>query len=208
MSFEFFIRGLIIGLSIAAPVGPMGVLVIRRTLSEGRLVGLISGLGIAAGDTIYGALGGFGLTFITSFLINEQFWLRLIGGCFLVYLGVKTLLSKPAEKAAEGAGKAMSLPGYFISTMLLTLTNPTTIISFAAIMAGLGIGSTSGDYLSATILVIGVMLGSTSWWLILTGAISLFKNKITPAGMVWVNRISGLTIIIFGLLALLSLTQL
>lgn len=208
MSFEFFIRGLIIGLSIAAPVGPMGVLVIRRTLSDGRLVGLISGLGIAAGDTIYGALGGFGLTFITSFLINEQFWLRLIGGSFLVYLGLKTLLSRPAEKAAEGAGKARSLPGYFISTMLLTLTNPTTIISFAAIMAGLGIGSTSGDYLSATILVSGVMLGSTSWWVILTGAISLFKNKITPAGMVWVNRLSGLIIIIFGLLALVSLTRL
>ncbi len=207
MSFEFFIRGLLIGLSIAAPVGPMGVLVIRRTLAEGRLTGLITGLGIAAGDTIYGALGGFGLTFITSFLINEQFWLRLIGGGFLIYLGLKTLLSRPAERAAEGAGKARSLPGYFISTMLLTLTNPTTIISFAAIMAGLGIGSTSGDYLSATILVVGVMLGSTSWWLILTTGISLFKNKITPAGMVWVNRLSGLIIIIFGLLSLLSLVQ-
>lgn len=208
MSFDFFIRGLIIGLSIAAPVGPMGVLVIRRTLAEGRLIGFVSGLGIAAGDTIYGALGGFGLTFITSFLISGQFWLRLIGGAFLVYLGVKTLLSKPAEKAAEGAGKARSLPGYFISTMLLTLTNPTTIISFAAIMAGLGIGSTSGDYLSATILVTGVALGSTAWWVILTTLVSLFKNRINAAGMIWVNRLSGLIIIAFGLLALVSLFQL
>ncbi len=162
MYFEFLIRGLVIGLSIAAPVGPMGMLVIRRTLAEGRLTGLSSGFGIAAGDTIYGALGGFGLTFITSFLINEQVWLRLIGGGFLIYLGLKTLVSRPTERAAEGAGKARSLPGYFISTMLLTLTNPTTIISFAAIMAGLGIGSASGDYLSATVLVVGVMLGSTS----------------------------------------------
>jgi threonine/homoserine/homoserine lactone efflux protein len=207
MSFDFFIRGLLIGLSIAAPVGPMSVLIIRRTIAEGRLVGLISGLGIAAGDTFYGALGGFGLTFITSFLINGQFWLRLIGGGFLLYLGLKTLLSRPAEKAAAGTGKPMSLPGYFITTMLLTLTNPTTIISFAAIMAGLGIGSTSGDYLSATALVLGVMGGSTGWWIILTTLLSLFRNRITPAGMVWVNRLSGLIIGGFGLLAILSLVQ-
>lgn len=207
MSFDFFIRGLLIGLSIAAPVGPMSVLIIRRTVAQGRLIGLVSGLGIAAGDTFYGALGGFGLTFITSFLINEQFWLRLIGGGFLLYLGIKTLLSKPAEKAAAGAAKVMTLPGYFITTMLLTLTNPATIISFAAIMAGLGIGSTSGDYLSAGILVLGVMCGSTSWWLILTTFLSLFRHRITPAGMVWVNRLSGLTILIFGLLAILSLVQ-
>lgn len=207
MSFEFFIQGLLIGLSIAAPVGPMGVLVIRRTVAEGRLVGLVSGLGIAAGDTIYGALGGFGLTFVTSFLLNEQFWLRLIGGAFLLYLGFKTLLSRPATKVAESAAKTMSLPGYFVTTMLLTLTNPTTIISFAAIMAGLGIGSSSGDYLSATILVIGLACGSTSWWLILTAFISLFRHKVTPAGIVWINRLSGLVIITFGLLALLSLVQ-
>lgn len=208
MSIDFLIRGLIIGLSIAAPVGPMAVLVIRRTLTEGRLAGFVTGLGIAAGDTFYGALGGFGLTFITSFLISGQFWLRLIGGAFLIYLGVKTLLSRPAEKAAEGAGKVRSLPAYFVSSILLTLTNPTTIISFAAIMAGLGIGSSSGDYLSATILVTGVGLGSTAWWVILTGLISLFKNRINAAGMSWINRLSGLIIIAFGLLALLSLFQL
>lgn len=206
MNFEFFIRGLLIGLSIAAPVGPMGVLVIRRTLAEGRLAGLISGLGIAAGDTIYGALGGYGLTFITGFLINEQFWLRLVGGGFLIYLGLKTMLSRPAEKAAQGRGKG--LPGYFGSTLLLTLTNPLTIISFAAIMAGLGIGSSSGNYLSATVLVVGVMFGSASWWLILTTGVSLFRNKIKPGGMVWVNRFSGLIILGFGLLALISLVQL
>lgn len=207
MSIDFFIRGLLIGLSIAAPVGPMSVLVIRRTVAEGRLIGFITGLGIAAGDTFYGALGGFGLTFITSFLINEQFWLRLIGGLFLLYLGIKTLLSKPAEKAATGTGKPKSLPGYFITSMLLTLTNPTTIISFAAIMAGLGIGSTSGDYLSATVLVFGVLAGSTSWWIILTTILSLFRSRITPGAMVWINRLSGLILIVFGLLSLLSLVQ-
>ncbi len=206
MNFEFFIRGLLIGLSIAMVVGPMSVLVIRRTLAEGRLAGLISGLGVAAGDTIYGALGGFGLTFITGFLIDGQFWLRLVGGSFLVYLGLKTLVSRPAENAARAAGK--DLPGYFISMLLLTLTNPLTIISFAGIMAGLGIGSASGNYLSAAILVAGVMLGSAGWWLILTSGVSLFRNKITPGGMAWINLFSGLIILGFGLLALVSLTQL
>jgi threonine/homoserine/homoserine lactone efflux protein len=206
MNLEFFSQGLLIGLSIAMVVGPMSVLVIRRTLAEGRLAGLISGLGVAAGDTIYGALGGFGLTFITGFLINGQFWLRLVGGGFLIYLGLKTLVSRPAEKAARAAGK--DLPGYFIAMLLLTLTNPLTIISFAGIMAGLGIGSASGNYLSAAILVAGVSVGSASWWLILTTAISLFRNKITPGGMAWINRLSGLIILGFGLLALLSLVQL
>jgi threonine/homoserine/homoserine lactone efflux protein len=206
MNIEFFSRGLLIGLSIAMVVGPMSVLVIRRTLAEGRLAGLISGLGVAAGDTIYGALGGFGLTFITEFLINGQFWLRLVGGGFLIYLGLKTLVSRPAEKAARAAGK--DLPGYFIAMLLLTLTNPLTIISFAGIMAGLGIGSASGNYLSAAILVAGVTVGSASWWLILTTAISLFRNKITPGGMAWINRLSGLIILGFGLLALASLMQL
>jgi threonine/homoserine/homoserine lactone efflux protein len=206
MNIEFFSRGLLIGLSIAMVVGPMSVLVIRRTLAEGRLAGLISGLGVAAGDTIYGALGGFGLTFITGFLINGQFWLRLVGGGFLIYLGLKTLVSRPAEKAARAAGK--DLPGYFIAMLLLTLTNPLTIISFAGIMAGLGIGSASGNYLSAAILVAGVTVGSASWWLILTTAISLFRNKITPGGMAWINRLSGLIILGFGLLALASLMQL
>jgi threonine/homoserine/homoserine lactone efflux protein len=206
MNLEFFSRGLLIGLSIAMVVGPMSVLVIRRTLAEGRLAGLISGLGVAAGDTIYGALGGFGLTFITGFLINGQFWLRLVGGGFLIYLGLKTLVPRPAEKAARAAGQ--DLPGYFIAMLLLTLTNPLTIISFAGIMAGLGIGGASGNYLSAAILVAGVTVGSASWWLILTTAISLFRNKITPNGMAWINRLSGVIILGFGLLALLSLVQL
>jgi threonine/homoserine/homoserine lactone efflux protein len=208
MNFDFFIRGLLIGLSIAAPVGPMSVLIIRRTLAESRLAGLISGFGIAAGDTTYGALGGFGLTFITGFLINEQFWLRLVGGLFLLYIGFKTLISRPAEKAATAAPRTgKGLVSYFFSTYLLTLTNPLTIISFAAIMAGLGIGGSSGDYLAATVLVLGVMTGSTAWWIILTTLLSLFRNKITPAGMVWVNRLSGVIILVFGLLAFLSLVQ-
>ena len=203
MELNYLIKGFIIGLSIAAPVGPMGVLVIRRTLAGGRWAGLVSGLGIASGDTLYGAVGAFGLTFITGILIGGQFWLRLAGGCFLGYLGLKTLLSRPAEQAVESKGRGWL--GLYLSTFLLTLTNPPTILSFAAIVAALGIGSGPGSYFPAALIVAGVMAGSTCWWLILSTGVSLFRAKFNYRGFLWVNRVSGLVIITFGLLALISL---
>jgi threonine/homoserine/homoserine lactone efflux protein len=203
MDISFLFRGLLIGFSIAAPVGPIGVLCIRRTLADGRSSGLVSGLGAATADAIYGGIAGFGLTFISSLLISQHFWFRLIGGAFLCYLGIKTFLTKPAEQAATIRGR--SLLGAYASTVFLTLTNPTTILSFAAIFAGLGIASTNGNYLSASVLVLGVFLGSALWWFILSGGVSLFRTKFNTQGLRWVNRISGILITIFGLIAFLSL---
>ncbi len=200
MDIGFFLRGLAIGFSIAAPVGPIGVLCIRRTLAEGRAAGLVSGLGAATADAVYGCVAGFGLTFISGTLISQQVWLRLIGGAFLCYLGLKTLLARPAEQAAPVG--ASSLIGAYTSTFFLTLTNPMTILSFAAIFAGLG--GASGDYVSAVVLVLGVFTGSALWWLSLSTGVSLFRTKFTPHGLRWVNRISGLVIAAFGLLTLLS----
>ena len=202
MDPSLFLRGLIIGLSIAAPVGPIGVLCIRRTLNQGRGYGLISGLGAATADAVYGCVAGFGLTFISSFLVDQQMWLRLVGGAFLCYLGIKTLLAKPAEKAAEARGTG--LLGVYGSTLFLTLTNPMTILSFAAIFAGLGVAETNGDYISAAVLVLGVFSGSALWWLLLSGGVSLFRSRFTPQALVWVNRISGLVVVGFGLFALWS----
>lgn len=204
MDLSFLFRGLIIGVSIAAPVGPLAVLCIRRTLTQGRVAGLVSALGIASADAVYGAIGGFGLTFISSFLLDHQFWLRLIGGLFLCYLGFKTWRTKPAENTVRLESKA-GLAGMYVSTFLLTLTNPLTILSFAAILAGLGLGSTGGDYLAASILIVGVFLGSAGWWLVLTTVVSLFRSKISSKAMVWINRVSALVIFGFGLLALASL---
>ena len=153
-------------------------------------------------DAIYGSIAAFGLTFVSSFLVTQQTWLRLVGGVFLCYLGLKTLLTKPAEQAATGKGKG--LVGAFASTFLLTLTNPMTIISFAAIFAGLGLAGAGGSYLSAGVLVTGVFLGSALWWLLLSGGFGLFRKKFNPAGLRWVNRISGAVITGFGLLALAS----
>ena len=137
MDVSLFVRGLVIGFSIAAPVGPIGVLCIRRTLAEGQLYGLVSGLGAATADALYGCVAGFGLTFISAFLIGHKLWLSLIGGLFLLYLGIKTLLSKPAEDAAKAEGKGLFRA--YASTFLLTVTNPMTILSFAAIFAALGL---------------------------------------------------------------------
>jgi threonine/homoserine/homoserine lactone efflux protein len=202
-NISFFLRGFIIGFSIAAPVGPIGVLCIRRTLAEGRASGFISGLGAASADAIYGCIAGFGLTFISSLLISQQFWFRLVGGAFLCYLGIRTFLARPAGKAA--LDKGYGLPGAYASTFFLTLTNPMTILSFAAIFAGLGLGSASGNYGFAGLLVLGVFIGSALWWLILSGTVGMVRTKFNPSGLRWLNRISGITITGFGLLAFLSL---
>ncbi len=202
MDIALLLKGLIIGFSIAAPVGPIGVLCIRRTLAEGRAAGLVSGLGAATADAIYGCIAGFGLTFLSNFLVNQKVWLRLAGGVFLCYLGLKTLLAKPAEQAATAQGR--SLIGVYASTFLLTLTNPMTIIAFAAIFAGLGLANTEADYGAAGVLVVGVFMGSALWWLVLSGGVGLVREKFDLRGLQWVNRISGMIVITFGLFALLS----
>jgi len=199
----FFLRGVLIGFSIAAPVGPIGVLCILRTLANGRVNGLVSGLGAATADALYGSVAAFGLTFISSLLIGQHFWLRLIGGVFLCYLGVRTFLARPAEQAASA--KSASLAGAYASTLLLTLTNPTTILSFAAVFAGLGLASAGGNYAASGLLALGVFLGSALWWLILSSGVSLFRARFGPRQLRWVNRLSGLIILAFGVLALLSL---
>jgi threonine/homoserine/homoserine lactone efflux protein len=200
MDTSLFFRGLVIGFSIAAPVGPIGVLCIRRTLSDGRASGLVSGLGAATADAFYGCVAGFGLTFVSNFLVGQKMWLSLFGGLFLLYLGIKTLLSKPAEKEANI--QQNGLLGSYFSTLVLTLTNPMTILSFAAIFAALGLVNTGGSYVLALILVLGVFLGSAMWWLLLSGGVGLFRDKFNAQGLLWVNRISGVIITIFGVVAL------
>ena len=198
-----FLLGLVIGISIAAPVGPIGVLCIRRTLTGGRLAGLVSGLGASSADAIYGVIAGLGLTFISGFLVEQQTWLRLFGGLFLCYLGVRTYLSRPSDKSV--AAQNNSLLGNYLSIFVLTLTNPITIISFAAIFAGLGLAESGGDYIAATLMVLGVFTGSTLWWLCLSLGVGLFRGKVTARWMQWINRISGGVVFGFGVLALVSL---
>ncbi|MEK7444561.1 MAG: LysE family transporter [candidate division NC10 bacterium] len=198
------LRGLVIGFSIAAPVGPIGVLCIRRTLADGRAVGFAAGLGAATADALYGAVAGFGLTVVSTALVGQQGWFRLVGGAFLCWLGARTFLARPAEAAAPAA-RGAGLAGAYASTLVLTLTNPMTILSFAAVFAGLGVGAAGAGYGAAAVLVLGVFAGSALWWLVLSGAVGLLRDRVTPRGLRWVNRASGTIIAGFGLLALLSL---
>jgi threonine/homoserine/homoserine lactone efflux protein len=199
------LRGIVLGLSIAAPVGPIGVLCIRRTLSEGRALGFASGLGAATADALYGCLAAFGLTFVSTFLISNVFWLRLIGGLFLCYLGLRTIVARPTAPAAasSGARRTAGLGGAYATTLALTLTNPMTVLSFVAIFAGLGLSA--GSYSAAGMLVLGVFLGSALWWLLLSGGVSLLRRHLSVSGLRWINRLSGLVVLSFGALALLSI---
>ena len=203
MDFDLLVRGVVLGFTIAAPVGPIGVLVIRRTLAEGRLTGLVTGLGAATADAIYACIGAFGLTVVSTLLLKETLWIRLLGGLFLCYLGVRTFISLPAERAAAAEGTTR-LRAY-LSTVFLTLTNPPTILIFAAIFAGLGVGATSGAYGGALVVVAGVFAGSALWWLLLSAGVSLVRSWLTPCALRWINRLSGVVIAAFGVIALGSL---
>lgn len=203
MELGLLLKGILIGFSIAAPVGPIGTLCIRRTLAEGHTSGFLSGLGAATADAIYGCIGAFGITIISNILLGQHAVLRLGGGVFLCYLGIIAFIAEPAEEAA--AGRRRSLAGAYVSTLLLTLTNPVTILSFAAIFAGLGLGVVYESYYSAGILVLGVFAGSSLWWLILSSAVGAVRENLNPKSLQWVNRISAAIILGFGIVALAGL---
>jgi threonine/homoserine/homoserine lactone efflux protein len=217
--FGIWLKGLLLGLAIAAPVGPIGVLCIRRTLALGLGPGLVSGLGAATADGLYGCIAGFGLTAVADFLTAQSLGLRIVGGLFLCYLGVSTFLAKPptAETIAEAGGYQgseavkpaaaptkpnLTLLSAYSSTLVLTLTNPATIFSFAAIFAGLGIVESGQDYARSSVLVLGVFGGSALWWLFLSGSVNLLRSRLTPRRLRWLNRVSGIVILTFGLVAL------
>jgi len=221
MDPSFFLKGMALGFAIAAPVGPIGVLCIRRTLANGRLTGFVTGLGAATADMLYASVASFGLTSAAALLTGMRFWLGLLGGLFLCYLGVTTLLSKPPPQdplASSGVriseksndplsppGERGRLLGAYLSSFLLTITNPLTILSFAAVFAALGAASGSRDYATAALLVLGVFAGSASWWFILSGATSLLRARLDARWLLWVNRASGMIFLAAGVVALWSL---
>ncbi len=190
-----FLKGLAFGFVLAATVGPMWVLCLRRTLAFGATAGLASGLGIAVADGLYGAIAAFGLTAISGILLGYSFWIGSVGAVFLIYLGVKALMAKPVEIIQETNNQ--SLAAAFFSTLGLTLANPPTILAFAAIFAGLGLTS-SKDYAAAALITLGVFLGSASWWVILASAAGALRERLGPGLMRSINIVSGITILAFA----------
>lgn len=193
-------QGLLLGFSIAAPVGPIGVLCIRRTLADGRLAGFLSGLGAATADMLYGAIAAFGLTAVMNLLVSAQPWLRAVGGLFLLYLGIRTFFTKPASESEPA--RSTGLLSAYASTFLLTVTNPMTILSFLGIFSAI-LPSNGTFYAASSVsLVVGVFLGSAFWWLALSGLVGLFRERFTPVWMQWINRVSGAVITVFAIVIL------
>ena len=186
-----FARGIVLGFTIAAAVGPISLLTIRRTLAHGRIYGLASGLGVALADATYGGIAAFGLTAVTSILVGGRFVLGIVGGLFLLVLAWRTMTSRP--EAVAVADDRPGLLGAFISIFGLTMTNPMTILSFAAIFAGLGVVGRGGA--DAALLTLGVFAGSASWWLILTWVVSALRARVTVGALTWVNRVSGVVLL-------------
>lgn len=199
----FFIKGAIIGFSIAAPVGPIGLLCIQRTLNKGKLSGFISGMGAATADAVYGIIAALGLTLISDFLINQQNWLKLLGGFFLIYLGINIFISRNSKKSEIKENiSGNSLFKDYLSTFFLTITNPVTVLAFLAIFTSLNIIGNSNSKISALMLVAGVFSGSLLWWLILSYFANLFRKSVD---LRFINIISAFIIAGFGIFALLNI---
>ena len=189
-----FLKGIALGIVIALPVGPVGVLCVRRTLFEGLAMGLASGLGAALADTIFGIIAGFGLTFLRDWMLAQQNWFGAGGGAFLLYLGTKALAAARAE-AEPLAGEAVL--GAFASAFALTITNPITILAFAACFAFAGV-TAGAPGLSIVLLVAGVFCGSALWWLGLGLGVSLWQRRTGHVGLGWLNLTSGTILTVSG----------
>ena len=193
-------KGLMAGLAIAVPVGPVNVLCASRTLRKGRGSGLMSGFGAATADTLYGAIAGFSITFLIDFLEREEFWIRVIGGLLLMAFGVM-YFRKPV-RAANLHGEDSAARSDFASTLLLTLTNPTTVLSFLAVLTGLGMGG-HREWRLTFLLVGGIFCGSMLWWVTLVLMVNRFREQFGQRAMRGMNRIAGVAIGGFGLVTFL-----
>jgi threonine/homoserine/homoserine lactone efflux protein len=205
MDVPLAVRGFLLGLSIAAVLGPIGLLCVRRTLVSGFAVGFASGLGAATADAGYAAVAGFGVSAVATVLVDHRVWLRVVGGAFLVYLGARTMRAMPAQQVVRAEAGATRLVGAYTSTLALTLSNPMTIFSFAGVFAGIGLGSVnaaSAD--TALALVLGVFAGSATWWLVLASVTTRWRSRFTTRRLRAVNLASGLLILVFGVQALAS----
>jgi threonine/homoserine/homoserine lactone efflux protein len=197
MIFAFFLKGIVVGIVIAVPVGPVGILCMRRTIFDGRLAGLVSGLGAATADACFGIIAGFGLTVVSDWLLGYQDWLRLAGAGFLFYVGGSALFAEPPLGAPPPSRE--SLLRDYASSFALTLSNPVTLLAFFAIFTGIGLAGEQATLDRAGLLVAGVWIGSFLWWLALSlGAGSFLVGTFDRKHLKWINRGSGGILLLSG----------
>jgi threonine/homoserine/homoserine lactone efflux protein len=204
MLLGFLLKGMLVGVIIAVPVGPVGVLCIRRTIFNGRVAGFVSGLGAATADAMFGMIAGFGLTFVSDLLLDYSDWLRLAGSGFLLLVGIRTLRAEPRTDS-EAQPDAETLVADYASAFALTIVNPITILAFLAIFAAIGFTGPQATVGRAAILVLGVWLGSLSWWAGLAGGAGMLRLSFERQHLVWINRGSGGILLLSGVALLASL---
>jgi threonine/homoserine/homoserine lactone efflux protein len=204
LSLPLPLRGLIIGFTIAAAVGPITLLVIRRTVAHGGLYGFASGLGVATADATYAGVAAFGLTAITSVLVSGHVLLGLVGGTVIAIIGIRTIRSRPAGPATDA--ERPGLAGGFASIYGLTMTNPLTIVLYAGVFAGIGLTAGS-NFVDAAIVTLAAWLGSTAWWVILCSIVGWARGRVSTTALLWVNRISGAALVAFGIVAIASVLR-
>lgn len=195
---DLLLRGVLAGLAIAIPVGPVNVLCVSRTIAHGRAAGLASGLGAAIADTLYGGIAAFSISFIINFLMEEIFWIRVFGGTLLIAIGVAYWFKKPQPLKQSRLNSTHSA---FVTTLLLTMTNPTTVLSFLAVMTGLRLGEPR-PWTHTLFLVLGIFCGSMLWWIVLAVVAGHFRSRFTDRAVVWMNRIGSVAITAFGVLTM------
>lgn len=195
-----FLKGILIGLLIAIPVGPVGILCVHRVIAKGKLAGFFSGLGAAFADGLYGAVAAFGLTLISDFLIGQNLWIRMLGGIFIVFIGVRMYFAKPVTNVEDDVPNTLGRD--FLSTFIITITNPLTIMGFLAIFAGLNLINPHRGFMDASILVAGVVTGSGIWWIALVLIFGFIRSKFELSCLGTVNKIVGILIALLGILAL------
>jgi threonine/homoserine/homoserine lactone efflux protein len=200
----FFLKGITIGLIIAVPVGPIGIMCVRRTIFEGKLAGFVSGLGAATADAVFGIIAASGLSVVSDWLLGYQWWLRGAAGCLLLFIGGHSLLVKPPAKLASPPDPE-SLSWHYVSTFALTLTNPVTVLAFLAIFAAVGLSGGAATFEHAAILVLGVWVGSLVWWLALSLSIGLLVRSFEPRHLAWIHRGSGAILLVSGAALLASI---
>ena len=198
MVFEYIIKGIIVGIAVTAPVGPLGILCIQRTINRGFFSGLVTGIAAAFADILYAIIAGFGVSVIADFLEVNQLVIRIIGGIIVTSLGIRIYISNPAKQYRRQKTQKRTYISDFISGFLITITNPIVIIVFGAVFASLGLDKAESGK-SVVITILGVFTGAVGWWFSLTILVNIFRDKINFRKLWWINKITGVLVVVFGL---------
>ncbi len=199
-----FIKGIIIGFLVSAPLGPIGIMCIQRTLNRGYMAGFVSGLGAAAADIIFALIAGFGLTIIISFIEKQQIYFQILGGLFVLYIGFRIFNTNPVKQLRLQRLNKTRLSQDFASVFLLTISNPMAILLFIAIMAALKVANDLLSFFELSILTAGIAGGAILWWFVLASIANRFRKRIRLKSIWWLNKITGSVVFLFGLVVIIS----